>query len=245
MPHHQAAAVHGRRVNETDRGLVGLLSPLGHELRGPLTGILGLTRVMLVKLASGPVDMDRHIKQIELVQTSARQLLETVERVVAIAKLEAVAAHEPDRFDCRPVVSAAVDDARPAADDKHRAVVTDLPDEPVFVTGDPDALRRIVAELVDNAVKYTDHAEIRVRARQHRDRILVDVTDEGPGLADDEHDLIFEPFRRGSAAERNETTGSGLGLYLARKLATRTGADVFEQNSATGGTAFVVQFPNR
>lgn len=189
-----------------------LLPGLGHELRGPLTGIIGLTRIMLIKLDPGPADRDEQVRQLEMVQASAVGLLATVERLAEIAALERVPAAAPVPFDCRPVLRGAL-------------ATAEVPAEPLLVLGDPAALARVLDELLDNARRHGDPTGVRVRARvAGPGEVLVEVSDPGPGIPEDEQPRLFEPYVRGRAAARAGTAGAGLGLYLARRLAQRSGA---------------------
>ncbi|ADL00596.1 ATP-binding protein [Brevundimonas subvibrioides] len=101
------------------------------------------------------------------------------------------------------------------------------------VTGDPAALRRAVANLIDNAVKFAGTA--RVEASRQGDRAVITVSDGGPGLADDELDAVFEPFHRGERSRNRQTGGAGLGLAVARQAARAAGGDVTLSNRPGGG----------
>jgi len=226
-------------------GLPGgpLLAKLGHELRSPLTGILGLSRIMLVKLAAGPADPDQQIRQLELLRASADQMLQTVDRVVEVARL-GIAAPEsaPEPSDCRARIAEVVAQAAPAAEARGRRLILDLPDEPVMIPDHHDALPRIVAELVDNAVKYTNHTDIRVRAQPGREHpAAIEVSDDGPGLTEREQARVGSPFERGAAAEDNAVPGTGLGLYLAHQLADRAGLQILLRSAPAAGTTFAVR----
>jgi signal transduction histidine kinase len=229
---------------DTD-GLPGtpLLAKLGHELRGPLTGILGLSQIMLVKLAAGPPEPKQQARQLELMRDSAEQSLRTVDRLVEVTRLDlAAAAPAPESRDCRAGIAAAVTRARPTADAHGRTLILDLPDEPVMLADRDNAIDRILAELLDNAVKYTDHPEIRVSAHRGRDRgPTIEISDDGPGMTEPEQSRIGNPFERGAAAGDADVPGSGLGLYLARCLADRAGLQVVVRSAPAAGTTVAVR----
>lgn len=218
-----------------------LLSRLGHELRSPLTGILGLSRIMLVKLAAGAAEPGQQINQLELLRASAEQMLRTIDRVVEVARLDLPAGPAPEPSDCRARIAEVVAQARPGAEARGRQLLLDLPDEPVLIADRHDALRRILAELVDNAVKYADHPDIRVSARpQTENPAAIEVSDDGPGLTDEEQARLGNPFERGAAAERDEIPGSGLGLYLARQLVGAAGLRMVLRSGPPAGTTVTV-----
>jgi signal transduction histidine kinase len=218
------------------------LTTLGHELRSPLGAIVGLTGMMSRKLDHGPVHREQLSRQLGLISASANELLTTVERVVELIRLDQPGDDEqPEVFDCRPVVAQVVGDLKPEAGKRGRQVSLTLADTPIPTFGSLDALRRIVTELLDNAIKYTDHPHIRVAVRTADPGYAIEVSDDGPGLSDDDMRGLGQPFGRGSAAHRGSHAGSGLGLCIAHRLATRYGADLTVSTS-TAGTAFTVTF---
>lgn len=109
------------------------------------------------------------------------------------------------------------------------------------VEGDPAGLRRAVANLIDNAIKYTDAAQVRTFALDGH--AVISVEDDGPGLSEDELEAVFEPFARGERSRNRETGGAGLGLSVARQAARAGGGDVILINRPEGGLAAVLTLP--
>ena len=109
------------------------------------------------------------------------------------------------------------------------------------VQGDPAVLRRALANLIGNAVKYGGGA--RVRAFAAEGEAVVEVEDDGPGLEEDELEAVFEPFRRGEQSRNRETGGAGLGLTVARQAARAHGGDVMLRNRANGGLTARLHLP--
>ena len=214
-----------------------VLSKMGHELRSPLNGIIGLTRIMQMKHAAGSVDAAQQLRQLDMVQTSAQRLLATIERLTDIAKIESGGLQPHwESVDCGALVARAT---RPE-------LVLDTPDEPVVVSSDPKILTKLLSELIDNAVRFTRSAPGAVRVRVHpaagAGAALIAVEDDGPGIPDSERARIFEAFERGeNAAEYGD--GSGLGLYLAFRLAGLLGAQLDVHSGPGGGSSFTVSIP--
>jgi signal transduction histidine kinase len=104
---------------------------------------------------------------------------------------------------------------------------------PVIIEGDPIGLRRLVTNLLDNAVKFGGSAKARVYA--HGGSAIVEVDDEGPGVAESERERVFEPFYRGEPSRSRETGGAGLGLAVVRSIARGHGGDAVLENRAEGG----------
>jgi two-component system, OmpR family, sensor kinase len=113
------------------------------------------------------------------------------------------------------------------------AAVRFFGDTPLPVLGDPAGLRRALANLVDNALKFAGDAE--VTAAREDGRALLIVADRGPGLPDDELEAAFEPFHRGERSRNRQTGGAGLGLAVARQAARAAGGDVTLANRPGGG----------
>lgn len=225
---------------------VGVLSKLGHELRSPLNGVIGLTRIMLMKLAAGPVDTQQQIRHLELVQTSANRLLATIERLVDIAKIE-FGGRQPsrERFDCAALAAEVTRLLQPAADANHVTLLLTTPEAPVAVTSDPGAVRQLLRELVDNAVKFADPGAGRVQVTVHpvdpEGAVQISVTDNGPGIPGPEQDRVFDAFVRGEDAAERDENGSGLGLYLAARLAGLLGAQLHLDCPPGAGSAFTIR----
>jgi len=219
-----------------------VLSKLGHELRSPLTGIIGLTKILLTQL--GVADPARQARQLDMIQSSARQSLATIERVVDIANLQSGRVEgDPRLIDCRGVVADAAATFAAAAQERGLRLRTDLPDHPVTVYADTAILTRTLRELLDNAVKFADPGEVVLHAGTDRGRPIVEVSDDGPGIPAGDQERIFEAFERGELAAERDDEGAGLGLYLARLLADRLGA-CLSARSPAGRTTFTITFPD-
>ncbi|WP_213011873.1 sensor histidine kinase [Paractinoplanes toevensis] len=212
------------------------LSRLGHDLRSPLTGIIGLAGLMRRKITCGGADPVQQDRQLQLIADSATGLLATIERVVALAKLETRDDEPPGSTDCGTVAAEVVAELTPAAVEHGRRLHASTGPAPAAIT--PAAARLIVTELLDNAIKYSTEADIEVTVTG----AAISVADHGPGLPAGEQQRIFQPFERGTAAEEREVAGSGLGLALAQRATVRHGGTL---GMATGpdGTVFTVTLP--
>src|SRR5262249_387146 len=120
-------------------------------------------------------------------------------------------------------------------------LVLDVPDEPVTVRARPLAVRRIVANLVDNGERHAGHLKIPVMSRGGQ--ALPSVCDDGPGIAPEMLARLGEPFVRADPSRNRESGGAGLGLAIVRALATRDGGAVQFENRASGGLRVTVVWP--
>lgn len=222
-----------------------VLSKVGHELRSPLAGIIGLTRILLVKLDAGPVDPGTLTRQLRLIQSSAQQSLAVIEHVVEIAKVDGGETRcAPRPVDVRAAVTDATAPFRASAEAAGVPLRVETPDRDTVVSTDPDLLVRLLRELVGNAVTFADRGEIRVRLTAEPTRpVTIEVADDGPGIPADELERIFAPFVRGALAARRDDGGAGLGLYLARGLADLLGARLEVRSPVGSGATFTVTLP--
>jgi signal transduction histidine kinase len=214
-----------------------LVSRLGHDLRGPLGGILGVTRLLLTALDAGPVETGLLVHRLELVRSSGERLLRTVDRLIDIAGLETAVPSPPVAFDCRAVAGALLPPDAATGPGRPRVAV-ELPQGPVLVLGDEELLGRLLRELLDNAVAGTGTEEVRLRVHPAAGgQVRIDVADDGPGLPAAELDRVLRPYERGGG------DGAGLGLHLVRLLADRLGAELGVRSEVGRGTTVTLGIP--
>jgi signal transduction histidine kinase len=213
-----------RRIGESydaqDRFLVGA----AHELRMPIA----ILATRIDDLPVGP-SRSRLLRELSRLSNIAEQLLD----------LQRLDHHrsQSQRVDLAALTGEVAADVAPLVLDAGYAFSVDAPDAPVWVRGDPHALHRVVASLLQNAIAHGgDHGMIAVSLQP--DGVLA-VTDEGAGVPEQERQAIFEPFHR----LRPSGSGSGLGLYLAREIMLRHGGSIAAESAPGGGARFVVVLP--
>jgi two-component system sensor histidine kinase KdpD len=181
-------------------------------------------------------DADRADLTDTVVHESAR-LTRLVDQLLDLSRLQAGAA-EPrtDWMSLDEVIRAAVDDAGAPPGRLRLAIAADLP----LIRADATQLRHAFANLIENALRYSDEHPVSVRARVSGGRILLRVVDQGPGIPLAEQERIFLPFYRGS---RSTGRGSGLGLAIVRGFVEANGGRVHVESLPGQGTSFVVELP--
>jgi two-component system sensor histidine kinase/response regulator len=222
-----------------------VLAKMSHQLRSPLASITGLTRIMLVKAKTGQVDPAKLVQQLGMIQAGAHRSMATVERVLDAAKVElAAAAADFGPVDLCALVAEAAGTPDKIAEQRATVLCADIPLQPVMVATDPDILSRLLRELIDNALTFADATEIRVKLGTGTGprQVLIEVSDDGAGITDQDQVRIFEAFERGSGAAQLDPDGIGMGLYLARKMADRLGADLSLSSRPGSGSTFTVTF---
>ena len=230
------------------------LATMSHELRTPLNSIIGFSEVL------GSIESldGKQKRYVDNIRTSGRMLLEMINDILDLAKIEAGKMEvRPTTFNLDSVVSAQCDMVRPLAERKR----IDLPHEVgpglEAVEQDQAKVQQILANLLSNAVKFTpEGGRVNVVARldstgeEPAAGFLLEVIDTGVGIAEDERQTIFEKFRQGHVfqgddAMTREFSGTGLGLSIVRELCRLLGGDVSVESQLGRGSRFTVRLPLR
>ena len=224
----------------TDRARLDYLAEVSHELKTPINGILGI----LGLLRRTALDAEQR-EMVELMWDSAEGQAALVAGLNRTARLDAgVEPVEAEAFSPRGLLASVVGLLRPGAEGKGLALRLAVADAGTGVLlGDAKALRRIAANLVGNAVKFTERGEVRVdgavvRAAGGAVFRLV-VSDTGPGIRADQRERVFGRFARGTTA----VEGSGLGLHICKGLADAMGGTVVLGESEGGGCEATLEVP--
>ncbi|HEY1455040.1 MAG TPA: GAF domain-containing sensor histidine kinase [Candidatus Dormibacteraeota bacterium] len=216
-----------------------------HELRTPLSVINGYVN-LLADGSFGAVSEPQQ-KTLDVVRNKARELNEQVEHLLIAARLESAMedgdpAGTPSVVDLRDIVREAVDRHAGRASLVGATVVVDLPSSPVRASADVRNVAIIIDNLLNNAMTYSNPpSEVRVQVAAE-DRPLVRVMDRGIGIAADQHERIFEQFYRVDNTLFGYPSGTGLGLFISRRLAARSGGELVLERSAPGeGSTFTLR----
>ena len=217
----------------------GFVSTVSHELRAPLTSIYGFAETLLRDdVAFGAEERQTFLGYIA---TEAQRLTGIVDALLSVARLEAGDLQvQLAPTDLRDVVTDVVSTAQREVMNGRRFVV-DVPEEPLDASTDREKVRQILANLVDNAVKFSPHGgTVTIAARKTEDGVEVRVADEGAGVPAGEQERIFRKFYR--AEEASYSGGTGLGLFIARGLASAMGGRLWIAE-AERGASFVFELP--
>jgi signal transduction histidine kinase len=211
------------------------LSRMSHELRTPLTAILGFDQLLEMD-RDDLTDDQRHA--VDQIGRAGRHLLGMIDEVLDIARIEAGGqALTLEDLALEPLVREAVALTEPQAQASGVAITIDVSPD-VRVRADRRAALQIVLNLLSNAVKYsTRGGSVSVTSRHDGDRVVVEVEDEGPGIAPEVAHRLFTPFDRLDAERWSGAPGSGLGLALSRGLARALGGDLDHSDRASASGA--------
>jgi len=223
------------RTRSGDRIRDTFLEAVSHDLRSPLTAILGSART----LEQGEGSEEERADLLRRISASARRLDRMLSDLLDIDRLQrGTVSPERRPADVRQLIE------RPIAEAglrEHQTIEVVVEGDPLLADVDPAKTERIVENLVSNAVKHAADGTILVHAAAERDGLALRVDDEGPGIPDDLKDALFQPFRRGPGTEL--VPGVGLGLALVERFAELHGGRAWVEDRPGGGASFRVFLP--
>jgi two-component system sensor histidine kinase KdpD len=231
-------AVDAEALRRSDAMKTALLRAVSHDLRTPLMAIL--TSAGALRRDDLALDATDRGELVDTIFGEAERLDRLVSNLLDLSRLQAGAAEpEPAVWAIDDVVLQALDSVEGVGD---RVEVSLLEDEPVAVRVDLHQIERVIANLIENALRYSPANEpVRVQVSETGSEVLVRVVDRGSGIVASEAERIFEPFQRG--ARSTEVRGAGLGLAIARGFAEANGGRVWAESRAGQGAAFVLALP--
>ena len=213
------------------------ITTISHELRTPLNSILGYAQIL-----DGDPTIPTHRQQaIRVIRRSGDHLLSLIEGTLDIARIEGGKLSLDTRaIDFHGLLEQLVQMFSLQAEHKGLAFDYQCASEPpAVVRADEKRLRQILINLLGNAVKFTREGGVKFRLRHSHDMATFEIEDSGPGISPEELERIFEPFSRGASAQ--STSGTGLGLTIARMLTDLMGGELTVKSTPGSGTCFTVR----
>lgn len=214
-----------------------MLANISHDIKTPLTVILGYLEIMRLEQEEGAADAT-----LEKVEAKAKQVAELINQFFTLAKLEAGDMKlEEERLEigelCRENVLGFYD----VLSQKDYEVDLSIPDEKIFVRGDRNAVERILYNLLSNAIRYGgDGKYMGVELREDGEMVRIDIIDKGQGISDEAAEHVFDRLYTGEDSRNWEIKGNGLGLTIARNLARQMGGDITLSSQPGVRTVFAV-----
>jgi PAS domain S-box-containing protein len=238
----QAIREQAQRLVEADRGKDEFLATLSHELRNPLAPLRN--SLALLRMSGGAEASMANVHA--LMERQVDHLVRLVDDLLEVSRItRGTFELRRERIDLGAIIRNAVETSEPLIyEGKHRLSVS-LPDELLWLDGDPVRLAQILANLLNNAAKYTDDGgDLAVLARRDGDTAVITVRDNGRGIAAEALPRLFEMFSRGDGAGGRAQGGLGIGLALARRLAAMHGGTLDARSDGPGhGSEFFVTLP--
>ncbi|MBL8329185.1 MAG: response regulator [Rubrivivax sp.] len=233
-------ALHAAERSNAAKGQ--FLATVSHEVRTPLHGILGLTRLLQTDLTGSPA---LRAERLRIVERTGEHLLNIINDVLDHSRIEGgqmKLAQEP--FDLARLGEESLQVFGAAAAEKGLRLIWEpmLP-QPCWVIGDAPRVRQILLNLLGNAVKFTQHGWVHARLQWEASggRLRFECSDSGPGVLEADRERVFQPFEQGDGSFARQHGGTGLGLAISRELARAMGGDVRCAAADGGGARFVTE----
>jgi signal transduction histidine kinase len=230
-----------RRHEQLARLREGFVSSVSHELRTPLTQIRMLAELLSdEKLRSS----GERTRAVHIIHREAQRLTQLVENILQFSRIRASSAGEELRdVDVDQAVGEVVASFQPLAESAGASIEADARTG-LAVQGQREGVRRILMNLLDNALKYGPHGQtVEVHAAAENGRVRLVVQDEGPGIPEADRQRIWEPYWRLPRDVDSVRPGSGVGLAVVRSLARQYGGEAWVEAAPRMGSRFVVELP--
>jgi PAS domain S-box-containing protein len=233
-----------RQLEAANRHKSEFLANMSHELRTPLNAVIGFTRIVMRR--SREQLEPKQYDNLEKILSSAGHLLALINAVLDLSKVEAgrvevVASEVP----LGPMLEQCMRTVEPLVKAPAVRLLKEFDGALPQVRVDEEKLRQILLNLLSNALKFTEHGTVRVRAECGADAFSVAVADTGIGIPADKLEHVFEEFAQADASSTRLYGGTGLGLSIARRLARLMGGDIAVRSAPGAGSTFTLTLPLR
>ncbi len=229
------------RLQQQEEARRAFVATASHELRTPLTSLEGMLELLDEDLRQPSPDLADATLLLERARAQSRRLGRLAADLLDLSRIDAQVDLRSEPIELGELSRAVIAEFELGTAARELNPVLDDTFGPVWACGDPGSVARILRILVENAVRVSPSGgEIRVELR-NGDAAVLNVSDQGPGVSDDERELIFERFQRGR--ETGGQAGFGLGLAIGRELAQRMGGDLLLTSSSGQGAKFTLQLP--
>ncbi|MCS3658281.1 PAS domain S-box-containing protein [Salinibacter ruber] len=238
-----------RKAEEAARLKTSMLANMSHEVRTPLTSILGFAEA--IEEETQGLDPPVKTGELELlgefaglIQRSGQRLMETLTSVLNLSRLESGEMN----LDSTPIDLAAeakktAEEFRPQAEEKGLRLQAQLPSRPVWAKADKGGVQIVLQNLLSNAIKYTEKGGMWLRVCKEEREVVIEVEDSGIGMEPDVAEGLFEPFRQESEGVSREYEGTGLGLAVTREAVEQMGGSVEVETEKGEGSCFTARLP--
>ncbi len=231
------------RLQELDRLKDDFVSTVTHELRTPLTSIRAFSEILI---DNPDLDVEEQQRFLRPIVDETERLTRLINQVLDLARLEAGAAEwHVEPVDLAGVIAASTAATAQLFRDHDVSLDIDSPATVPAVAADADRVVQVMVNLLGNAVKFADPEDGRVRigVKVRDGEVQVDVVDNGPGVPDEDHDVIFDKFRQGGDTHRDRPPGTGLGLPISREIIDHLGGRLWVDHDAGTGATFSFTLP--
>lgn len=225
---------------QTERMRKEFTGNVSHELKTPLQTISGYSELMAQGLAR-PEDIQGMASRI---LRESRRMSTQVDQILTLTRMDEGLTVKQEPVNLNQVVKSVQADLRETAGRSHVKVSVKLPEQPVTVPGDPSLQRSVVFNLTENAIKYSaPDSHVQILLNKTGDQAVLEVQDDGPGIAPEDQDRIFERFYRVDKSRSRQLGGTGLGLAIVKNAVRLHGGTVSVASEPGKGSVFTVRLP--
>lgn len=229
------------KVHRLERIKSDFISTLSHELRTPLTSIKGYTSLLLHP--KGRFDGATQKEFLKTIERQSNHLLRMIEDMLDVSRIEAGKLElRKNELNIKPLVEKAVVNLRPKTK-LHQFKVSFSKNFPLLYA-DPDRIEQVITNLIDNAIKYSPEGGlINIKGWEKDGQALLSITDQGIGIAEKDIAGLFEKFQRVDSSLTKTTSGTGLGLFIARSIIELHGGKIWCESEIGKGSTFTFSLP--
>ncbi|HUO84738.1 MAG TPA: response regulator, partial [Thermoanaerobaculia bacterium] len=242
-------SIANRRIIESDRLKSRFLANMSHELRTPMNSIIGFSEILIDRL-EGKIE-PRYAEFQKHILSAGQHLLSIINDVLDLSKIEAGKMGVfPEKFGVQGVVHSVCQVMRGQAAKHGIEFEIDMPEDLPQIETDLPKFKQVLYNLLSNAVKFSpQQSAVKISGRHlpasDGGLVVISVTDHGPGIPDEEQELVFEEFRQVEGVGRQDVSGTGLGLALVKRFVELQHGSVSIDSAPGRGSTFSVSFPVR
>jgi len=227
------------KAEEMDRLKTTFLANMSHELNTPMSGIIGFSELLLSEM-----DNKNHREMAKIIHKSSKRLNETLNSILDLSKIESQ--NQPLKlanFDLVTMMQECKYAFTEAANKKNIEFNIESSHPRIVINSDSAIVHKVFCNVIDNAIKYTDKGEVKVKISEIEDKVVFNVKDTGIGIPQENLDHIFEPFRQGSEGLNRKYEGMGLGLTITKKYVELLNGKINFDSEQGQGTEVTITLP--
>ena len=229
------------KAEEMDRLKTTFLANMSHELNTPMSGIIGFSELLLSEM-----DNKNHREMAKIIYKSSKRLNETLNSILDLSKIESQNLQlKHNSFDLVSMIQECKFAFAEIANKKGISFSVASNEPKILVYSDPSVLHKVLCNIIDNSIKYTEKGEVTVHLSESDEKALISVSDTGIGIPQENLDQIFEPFRQGSEGLNRKYEGMGLGLTITKKYVEILGGQLKIQSNTGSGTNVIIELPKK
>ncbi|MFH1503888.1 MAG: ATP-binding protein [Candidatus Omnitrophota bacterium] len=220
------------------------ISTASHELKTPLTSIKSASSI-LIKEVSKRNSGEREKELLDIILRNTDRQARTVNDLLDLSKIEAgVLRMEKENFDVASVVQSTVELFKPQMGEKNISYYFSASQEPLFAWADSEHIKRVISNLISNAIKFTaENGEISIKLEKQDSMVRLTITDTGVGISKENLNRVFDKFYRAADSKMYTKNGTGLGLSIAKGVVEAHGGEIWAESIAGIGSSFYFTLP--